>query len=115
MLAGSAALPSAMSGCGPVALPFDLARPLTIFCAMERTSASEALAEALSARGGGRESGERTEKDGASSSRRVCARVPNSQLAGGQGCGSTRACVRACVRETRTCALRPLRDAVSQH
>jgi hypothetical protein len=75
--AGSAAAPSAMSGCGPVAWLLEAARPATIDCAIASVS--------LSAGGAAREGGSgaealKTEKAGASSSTSACARVPSSQL-----------------------------------
>lgn len=50
---------------------------------MEKTSEREELSVELSVVGGGRDVEERTEREGASSSVRVSARVPSSQLDGG--------------------------------
>jgi len=78
MLAGSPALPSWINGCGPVALWFEAARPLTTLRAMpymsDNADVSVLLGCAVKAED------VRTEKSGASSSSSVWARVPSSQL-----------------------------------
>jgi hypothetical protein len=79
-LAGSPLLPSPAKN-GWLAVQGEQLSAATTLCAIVNTSAREALSEELKVVEGGREmEGVRTEKEGAESSTRVCARVPISQL-----------------------------------
>lgn len=81
MDAGSAALVSAMSGCGPVALLLETERLATMVVAMENTGTMESEMDSeVMAGTGGREFRENTHSEGVVSSRRASARVPSSQL-----------------------------------
>jgi hypothetical protein len=81
MLAGSPALVSPMKRGWPVPLAGGEGSDATALRAIVYTSPRDALTVALRFEGGGRATEDvRTEKEGAESSRRACARVPSSQL-----------------------------------
>ena len=81
MLAGSPELVSPVKKGWPVPLLGGEGSEATALRAIVYTSPREALIAALKFEGGGRVTEEvRTEKEGAESSRRACARVPSSQL-----------------------------------
>ena len=81
MLAGSPALVSPVTRDWPVPLPGGEGSEATVLRAIVYTSQREAFTLALRFEGGGRETEDvRTEKEGAESSRRACARAPSSQL-----------------------------------